>query len=133
MENGNTNTLVFGFYPEEKIVSPSSPNSVPQIQNDGEQEYSISVTYSVDCTHFNEVLNQAIILSTPDYNLNDYNCTDYGIQVLNNALGTSIPNTQGGWPGGSGNNPGDLGEDLRNNTDGIVDPEEGLAPVTNCN
>ena len=132
-ENSHTNTLVFGFYPEENIVKPSSPASASAIQNNGGDKYTVSITYSLDCIHFNEILSQAIILSTTDYNLNDYNCTDYGVQILNNVLGATIPNSQGGWPGGSGNNPGDLGEDLRNKTDGLIDSAGGNAPMTNCN
>lgn len=46
------------------------------------------------------------------YNLNSYNCTDFGMSVSKLA-GLSIPSAHGSWPGGSGDNPGQLGQNIR--------------------
>ncbi len=48
----------------------------------------------------------------PTHNLNTYNCSDFGLDIME-SVGLSLPNTAGVWPGGGGRNPGDLGEDIR--------------------
>ncbi|MDE0471460.1 MAG: hypothetical protein OXH57_05925 [Ekhidna sp.] len=40
------------------------------------------------------------------------NCTDFGIQYSKQA-GIKLKDSYGSWPGGSGSNPGNLGEDIR--------------------
>lgn len=51
------------------------------------------------------------------YNLNDYNCTDYALNVIKKG-GFSLPDNSGTWPGGGGFNPGNLGQDLRDQSNG---------------
>ena len=69
-----------------------------------------------------------------EYHLDDYNCTDFAIQVVN-SIGLNVPTTSGTWSNGGGRNPGDLGEDLR---DLILSPNMtrndigGLAESRNC-
>lgn len=46
------------------------------------------------------------------YNLNTNNCSDFAQQIASLG-GLSLPNTNGSWPGGSGTNPGNLGQDVR--------------------
>jgi len=48
-----------------------------------------------------------------DYHLNHNNCTDYALEVGNQA-GMGLPECNGMWPGGGGSNPGTLGEHIRN-------------------
>ena len=50
--------------------------------------------------------------NTPGYNLSTYNCTNYVVNLCETG-GITLPKTSGSWPGGSGLNPGDMGEDLR--------------------
>lgn len=52
------------------------------------------------------------VLGTVRYNLSSYNCADAVLDAAETA-GILIPRTEGTWPGGSGHNPGDLGEDIR--------------------
>jgi hypothetical protein len=47
-----------------------------------------------------------------NYNLNSNNCTTFSINALGSA-GINIPATNASWLGGSGYDPGDLGEDIR--------------------
>ena len=49
------------------------------------------------------------------YNLNAENCTTFVLQTLTQG-GVYLPNTIGKWTGGMGNDPGDLGEDIRQMT-----------------
>jgi hypothetical protein len=46
------------------------------------------------------------------YNLSSYNCTSFTLRTLY-AGDIYLPSTVGQWPGGSGNDPGDMGEDIR--------------------
>jgi len=52
------------------------------------------------------------LYDTPDYNLNDLNCTGLTVDMAE-SIGVEVPKTEGEWPGGGGLNPGDFGEDLR--------------------
>ena len=65
--------------------------------------------------------------------MNNYNCTDFGIEI-GNLGGLGLPSANGTWPGGSGSNPGALGLYIRNLTPptGVnTNTTAGNAPVTN--
>lgn len=64
------------------------------------------------------------------YHLNGYNCTNFARDV-GNVAGMNIPSAWGYYPGGGGQNPGGLGEVLRDmdGENGITaDLEGGNAP-----
>jgi len=108
-----TITRNIGFYPST-AVRPSSPSSAGEFSDDENHEYNISGSYTVNNAEFYEMLN--FITSANDgtylYNLNSNNCSTFAINTLAQA-GINLPRTVGSWPGGSGNNPGDLGQDIR--------------------
>ena len=65
----------------------------------------------------------------PDYDLNDCNCTDYVLDLLEE-VGIDIETDSSDYPfplGGDGRNPGNLGEDFVENHDGErnEDPADG--------
>ena len=133
--NGNTHIAVLGFYPDGG-VSPFSPVVPGQIFDDGEHAYDVSVTYEIDCTDFQALVSEIELqyLLDPDYDLSNYNCTDFGINTMN-TIGLGIPDTYGWWPLGGGSNPGALGEDLRALPLGpnmTRDDDGGTAPEQNC-
>lgn len=133
--NGNTHIAVLGFYPDNG-VSPTSPEVAGIFHDDSDHHYDVSVTYSLSCSDFEDLISfiNLQLFTVPNYNLNSYNCTDFGISSLND-LGLNVPDTFGSWPLGGGSNPGALGEDLRNIT---LDPtmsrddNGGTAPTQNC-
>ena len=45
------------------------------------------------------------------YHLNKNNCTDFGL-VIAGVAGISIQQTNGSWPLGKGNDPGDTGQSI---------------------
>jgi hypothetical protein len=47
------------------------------------------------------------------YNLNSNNCTDFGLPTIRLA-GVKMPSAHGSWGFGSGDNPGQLGQNIRN-------------------
>jgi len=111
-----TTTRNIGFYPTE-LVSPLSPSSPGQFGNDGSHPYNISGTMQVTSEQFFQILNYITSQNIPNitYNLNSNNCTTF---VLNSmaAAGIYLPRTIGTWPGGAGNDPGDLGQDIASGT-----------------
>ena len=54
----------------------------------------------------------ALKSNNTDYNLNNFNCTDYGINMASK-VGMNIGSCYGNWPGGGGDNPGKLSQILR--------------------
>ena len=107
-----TITRNVGFYPSG-FVMPSSPSSPGQLNNDQNHYYNVSGTFTVDNGQFYNILNFISMASTGTYNLNTNNCTTFVINALTEA-GIELPNTKGTWPGGAGDDPGDLGQDLKN-------------------
>jgi len=111
---GNTTiTRNIGFYPST-AVRPSSPSSPGEFSDDENHDYNISGSYMVNNAEFYEMLNfiASANNNTYLYNLNSNNCSTFAINTLAQA-GINLPRTVGSWPGGSGCDPGDLGQDIR--------------------
>jgi hypothetical protein len=119
---GNTTiTRNVGFYPLGG-VSPLSTTSQGCLNDDETHIYNISGSFTVNGAQFFNILNFVSQGNTPGYlyNLNTNNCTTFVINAVAQA-GINLPRTVGTWPDGAGDDPGDLGEDLReNNISGMV-------------
>lgn len=114
-DQGNIITRNVGFYPTG-IVAPlgSFQSSQGLLNDDDAHPYNISLAINVTSAQFFGILSYVSLGNNPGYyyNINTNNCTTF---VLN-AFGTNgiqLPATIGTWAGGSGNDPGDLGEDIR--------------------
>lgn len=105
-----TVTRNIGFYPQESVW-PYGPAAPGRYNNDANQSYNISLTINMNNSEFTSLIN-SISQDAGTYNLNDRNCTTFALNALN-AAGYVLPRTKGTWQGGSGLNPGDLGEDIR--------------------
>jgi len=110
---GTTITRNVGFYPSG-IVNPLNRTSQGALNNDEGHIYNISATFTLDNAQFFNMLNYVGRGNAPGYmyDLNKDNCTSYALHTLNQG-GVNLPSTIGAWPNGMGNNPGDLGEDIR--------------------
>lgn len=112
----------FGFYPDysqgDQPKDVVFGGTVPGVvRNDAEYDPSkIDVTKSFEISQegFYEALGYVDTVKVFDveYNLSDYNCVDFVLGVGSSA-GLELPDTTGSWGLGSGSNPGDFGEDLR--------------------
>jgi uncharacterized membrane protein YgcG len=113
--NNTTITRNVGFYPAGN-VNPSSTSSQGTLNDDETQVYNISGSFTVNNAQFFNILNFVSQGSNPGYlyNLNTNNCTTFVISAVAQG-GITLPRTIGTWLGGAGNDPGDLGEDLREN------------------
>jgi hypothetical protein len=104
-----------GFYPSCSVAPISLMQSCQGVlNNDQVHDYNISLTVNLTSDQFFKMLNYAALGNNPGfyYNLNTNNCTTFVIRALS-AGGISLPATVGSWPNGAGNDPGDLGEDIR--------------------
>jgi hypothetical protein len=106
-----TITRNIGFYPAGN-VSPASPSSAGQLSNDAGHEYDISLSVATTSEQFFNMLNYVAQNASVAYNLSSNNCTSFTLHTLY-AGDIYLPATVGSWPGGSGNDPGDMGEDIR--------------------
>ncbi len=106
----NGKVRVFGFYPSIG-VSPYSPSTTSVLVDDSNHHYDLKVTINVSGSRLNDVINYTNNYNSV-YNLNSFNCTDFALNVASRS-GVSLPDNVGSWPGGSGSNPGNLGQDIR--------------------
>ena len=90
--NGGTSvTQVIGFYPVSGTKSVFDAPVTSQTVNDGGHEYNASITMNVSQADFNAAINQATTYSTNSkYDLNDFNCTNYAVNVYNSATTNDI-------------------------------------------
>jgi hypothetical protein len=110
IKQGNI-TRVLGYYPSNGVNPYTSPSDSSALIDDSGHDYDVKVDITVTAAQLSSILN-ATKNRTIIYNLNTYNCTDFGSNICNLA-GFTVPNTDGSWPGGGGSNPGDFGQDLR--------------------
>ncbi len=109
---GVVTTRSMGFYPNG-IVTPGEPRAFGSLNNDQGHIYNVSLTYTTTGTQFMNILNAFSSGNSVNYDLNTNNCTTWALSALS-AGGINISTKQGSWPFGGGDDPGDLGEDIRN-------------------
>jgi hypothetical protein len=113
-DQGNITTRNVGFYPATSVYPVAGYTSAQGVLNDDDgHPYNISLTINVSATQFFGILNYVSLGNNPgfNYDLNTDNCTTFVINALG-ANGIALPNTKGTWATGSGNDPGDLGQDI---------------------
>ncbi len=110
--NGTRVIRNIGYYPKESVKPLVNPISDGAFVNDEFHEYDVSLTTTVSESSFFQFLEILKNSSSEQYNLNDNNCSSFCTKKLRQ-IGIEISETSGRWPFGSGVNPGDLGEDIR--------------------
>ena len=130
--NGETDeSVTVGLYPDGDNgdgVSPLDPEDPGIILDDSDHPWDVKAKFEITEEQYKELVEQIEKdrKDPPDYDLNDCNCTDYVLDLLND-IGINIESEEGTWPLGGGHNPGDLGEDLVEHYDGErnAEPAEG--------
>jgi hypothetical protein len=123
-----------GFYPETQ-VNPAFPTDQGQLDDNESTGYNISLTYTLTNSQFFAMLNYISLGNNSGYiyDLNSNNCTTFALHTLA-AGGVTLTTQAGNWSGGTGDDPGDLGEDIRDmtvpanatrSTVGTVHPNQG--------
>lgn len=87
--NGNqTITKSFGFYSTNPLIALSWGYVNSKIVDDGGHAYDASYTINnLSALDFNAMINSSIGLSQFGYSLNNNNCTDFAIQIINFGMG----------------------------------------------
>lgn len=104
-------TRLVGFYPNG-VALPTSDDVNGKFKEDSDRSFDVSVSFDFNADQMADVLS-FIRGPIPDYQVNDYNCTDFVIELFSKA-NISLPKTVGYWPRGQGFNPGNFGQDMRN-------------------
>ena len=130
-------TRFMGFYPSQGISPFSSPPAAKGILiNDQGHAFNVSITSNINASQLSNLVGYINSVSTATYNLNTFNCTNFGIDAAGK-VGIFLPKTSGTWPRGGGANPGNLGQDLRglNNSSVQKNTSGGNAPKNSgsCN
>jgi hypothetical protein len=114
--DGTRIQYIVGYYPMNGSIDPLAEDytDVGGFRNDNARNFDVSITYpNLQQWKFHELLDFLSSMQNTTYDLRTQNCSDIGLRGARQ-LGQFLPDTQGTWPGGSGSNPGDLGEDIRN-------------------
>lgn len=130
-----TNTNTYGFYPTSNNIYPiinDSSSSVLGNDGVGNEPFTASISTTVSGSQLEKIIHTSINHNST-YDLNNYNCTDFAIE-LGNLGGLNLPESNGNWPGGGGSNPGTLGLYIRSllpSQNGITtETKKGSAPKT---
>ncbi len=106
-----------GFYPESgwKSIEANSPVTSKLVDNAG-HEFNASLTVNIDATHFQTALNEIQYYGKAKYDIDNFNCTDFALNVFNSAapLYLEIPayHIPGGMYGELSNTPQGLYNEL---------------------
>lgn len=109
----NSVTQNLGFYPQTgwKSIVANSPVTSKMVDNAG-HEFNASLTINVDATHFQNALNQMQVEKGFNYDIDNFNCTDFALSVFNAAASTTLYIPQMHIPGG-------LADDMSNTPQGL--------------
>jgi hypothetical protein len=110
--NGNKIVRTLGFYPSTAVRPGVNPSAPSILIDDSGHTYDVSIDKEINASQLSQIIN-FVENYEKMYHLGRYNCTNFALQVASFA-GLNIPKTIGEWPFGSGCNPGDFGEDLKN-------------------
>jgi len=99
-----TRSLTFGFYPTAdswmSVLKNAEDSSIGK-EDDEKRRSDASYTLNVTSTAFNNARNVALSGSLQKYDLNNFNCTNYAIQVFEAAMGggtgLQVPNSSVGY------------------------------------
>lgn len=128
---GNFRRVTFGFYPTGGR-RPSNKNEATKITDGavfsdaGRAKTTLGRTWKIEEDKFDMLIDNLEAFgcansnpTTDLYHLDNYNCTDFAIEVAN-SIGLGVKETHGVWYNGGGSNCGDLAEDLRAMTTGTL-------------
>ncbi|PZP52672.1 MAG: hypothetical protein DI598_00115 [Pseudopedobacter saltans] len=112
--DGKSVSRTFGFYPQKDnplSATPIFPGTSSTFKNDSLHLWDESVGKFITYKQFKLVLRMVRQYSKKRYHLNKNNCTDFGL-VVAGVAGINIQETNGTWPLGRGNDPGDTGQSI---------------------
>ena len=116
--DGTTDSKTFGFYPYPPSINPIASEASGKIKDNFGHEQEVVQTRSINEKNFNDILDFVESDQNTKYDLNTNNCADF---VINTAAagGVKLPKTTSSYGGFKVHNPGDLGEDIREQNNNI--------------
>jgi hypothetical protein len=109
--DGSSIVRNIGFYPKNS-VKPGDPLDAAIFGDDSNTPFDVSLKIQVSGSDFNTVIHN-LANQTLVYDLNNFNCTNSAMDALK-SININLPSTKSNGALFSGNDPGDLGEDIRN-------------------
>lgn len=116
----------FGFYPRKThrlSATPVAPSAPGMVKDDGRHDWNEIAGKFITVRQFHRIIKVLRSYGNTLYNLNDNNCTDFGLSIAQIG-GIDIRNTRGRWPLGGGNNPACAGQSI---LEGTVAMDDGSA------
>jgi len=80
----------FGYYPVRPATVIFGKNVRSEVRNNGGREYDAEIAVRVKADLFFALLDSSITLASRKYNLNKFNCYDFGIGIFNSAAGIEV-------------------------------------------
>jgi len=117
----------FGFYPDKESflsATPLFPSADPLFKNDEKHDWDEVVGKFISKRRFQKILLLVKQYNSRPYNLNNNNCTDFGLDAATIG-GINILDTYGKWPLGRGNNPATAGMSVLKGKVVNTDADEG--------
>jgi hypothetical protein len=109
--DGTSIVRTIGFYPKNS-VKPGSETDQSIFGDDSQTPYDVSLDFSVTGTEMNKVINRILGQQALQYNLDEFNCTNAAMDAME-SININLPSTKSDSELFSGNDPGDLGQDIR--------------------
>jgi hypothetical protein len=109
--DGTSIIRTVGFYPKNS-VKPGRETDQSIFGNDSYTPYDVSLNFTVTGTQLSKVASTLVNQQAYQYDLDNFNCTNSAMDALK-AININLPDTKSDEPLFSGNDPGDLGEDIR--------------------
>jgi len=99
--NGETVQQTMGFYPQSgwKSIEANAPVTSKMVDNAG-HEFNASLSVNVDAKHFQRAINEMEYDAKSKYDIDNYNCTDFALDVFNAAAPLYLDIPQYHIPGG---------------------------------
>jgi hypothetical protein len=110
-QGGVVTRRAMGLYPSTN-VTPFNPVSQGNMNDDEGHSFDIALSVSLGGQQFMDILNFCANGNNINYDMNSNNCVTWALSSLSTG-GINIATKTGRWPFGSGDDPGDLGEDIR--------------------
>ncbi len=104
----------FGFYPDKNSffsATPFHPTATPVFKDDGSHDWDEAIGKFISYKRFRKIIRLLTKYECKMYNLNQNNCTDFGLTIAS-LSGININDTKGTWPLGKGNNPANAGQSI---------------------
>jgi hypothetical protein len=104
----------FGFYPDKNSTfsaTPLHPNAPSVFKDDALHNWDEAIGKFISKKRFDKIIRLLNKYEHKIYNLNQNNCTDFGLNIAS-IVGISISDVNGKWPLGKGNNPANAGQSI---------------------